>query len=94
LRKLVLNVRIAFHPRNLRPGRQRLGNRAVTTFHQDCIHNIKRLMFDAAFAQPLQNGSLGGLTLSQQGIINVAPLFSLGLQVVGLAQVSLVREHD
>ena len=51
-------------------------------------------MLESAFAQPLQNWALRGLALAQQRIIDVAPLFSLRLQVCGLTQVGLIREHD
>ena len=51
-------------------------------------------MFDAAFAQPLQNWCLGGLSLIQQSVIYVAALLCLGLEVIRRAQVGLVREDD
>src|SRR2546430_11310639 len=51
-------------------------------------------MFDAAFAQPLENWFLRGLALVQQGVIHVARLFSLSRQTVRAAQVSLVSEHN
>ena len=49
LRKVIVDKRIAFHSPNFGPSRQSLGNRAIS-LHQDCINNIKGLMFDAAFA--------------------------------------------
>ena len=73
LRKVIVDTRIAFHPRYFRSSRQSLGNLTITV-HQNCINNIKRLMLDAAFAQPLQNWCLGGLSLVQQSVeIRSAP---------------------
>src|SRR5512132_158945 len=93
LREVIVDTRIAFHSRHFGPGRQRLRNFAVT-LHQNCINDVKGLMFDAAFAQPLQNWFLGGLSLVQQSVIYVAPLLCLAREVGGLAQVSLLSEYD
>lgn len=51
-------------------------------------------MLDAAFAQLLQDWFLRSLTLVPQGLIDVAPLFSLSLQIGRAAQVCLVSQHD
>ncbi len=51
-------------------------------------------MLDGAVAQPLQNWSLGRLSLIQQGVIDVTALLGFRLQVGGPAQVGLVSEHN
>ena len=51
-------------------------------------------MFDGAVAQPLQNWPLGRLSLIQQGVIDVTSLLGFRLQVSGLAQISLVSQHN
>src|SRR5881275_465909 len=51
-------------------------------------------MLDGAVAQPLQNWSLGRLSLIQQGVIDVTSLLGFRLQVGGPAQVGLVSEHN
>ena len=51
-------------------------------------------MLDGAVAQPLQNWPLGRLSLIQQGVINVTSLLGFRLQVSGLAQISLVSQHN
>jgi hypothetical protein len=51
-------------------------------------------MSDGAVAQPLQNWPLGRLSLIQQGVIDVTSLLGFRLQVGGLAQISLVSEHN
>src|SRR5207247_10692342 len=51
-------------------------------------------MLDGAVAQPLQNWSLGRLSLIQQGVIDVTALLGFRLQGGGPAQVGLVSEHN
>ena len=51
-------------------------------------------MFDAAIAQPLQNRTLCGLGLVQQSLIHESPLFSLGRETRGRAQVGLIGKHN
>src|SRR5438046_10532716 len=51
-------------------------------------------MLDGAVAQPLQNWSLGRLSLIQQGVIDVTALLGFRLQVGGPAQVGLGSEHN
>ena len=62
LRQMILNVRVAFYPGHLRPGRQCLGNIA-RAFYQNCVHNVEGLMLESAFTQPLQEWALRGQTL-------------------------------
>ena len=62
LGKIILDARIAFDARHVRPGRQRVGDLS-RAFHQDGINDIERLMLDFAFAQPLQDWPLGPLGL-------------------------------
>ena len=54
LRQQVLNVRIAFDSRDIRTCRQRFGDLAAA-LHQDRVHNVKGLMLDVAFTQPLKD---------------------------------------
>src|SRR5437016_9528219 len=51
-------------------------------------------MFDAAFAQPLQNRFLRRLACVQQSVIHVARLFTLSSQTGRAAQISLVSEYN
>jgi hypothetical protein len=51
-------------------------------------------MCDGAIAQPSQDWALHGLALVQQGVIDVAALLSLGLQIGRAAQVSLISKHN
>ena len=51
-------------------------------------------MFDAAFAQPLQNWFLRRLARVQQSVIHVARLFTLSPQTGRAAQISLVSEYN
>src|SRR6266496_4268262 len=51
-------------------------------------------MFNGAVAQPLQNWFLRGLSLAQQGLIDVASLLSFSRQTRRAAQVGLVSEHN
>ena len=39
LRQVIMDTRITFHPRDFRPGRQSLGDFAVS-LHQNCVNNI------------------------------------------------------
>src|SRR5206468_11190786 len=51
-------------------------------------------VIDAASLQPLENWSLRGLGLFQQGLIDEPALFSLGRQIRRAAQVGLVSQLD
>src|SRR6266513_1233621 len=51
-------------------------------------------MFDCAFAQPLQNWFLRGLSLAPQGLIDEASRLSLARQTGRAAQICLVSEHN
>src|SRR5438552_16464170 len=51
-------------------------------------------MLDGAVAQPLQNWFLSGLGIAQQGLIDEAPLLSLGRQIGRAAQIRLVSQHN
>jgi hypothetical protein len=93
LRKLVVDFRIAFNPRYVRPRRQRFGH-LQSSLHQNRINNIKGLMFDAAFAQPLQNRILCCLGFVLKSLVYEPPLFSLGREIRGRAEVGLVGKHD
>src|SRR5206468_967951 len=90
---MIIDARIALDARHVWPGRQRIGDLS-STFHQDRINDMERLMFDVAFAQPLQDWPLCSLRFFQQGLINEAALFGLGRQVGGGAQVGPVGEHN
>ena len=75
-----MDVRIAFYPRHVRPGRQRFGD-LPGSLHQNRINDIEGLMLDAAIAQPLQDRTLCCLGLVQQSLIYESALFSLGRQI-------------
>src|SRR5439155_9213472 len=93
LRKVIVNKRIACNTCHVRTSRQCIGDLS-SAFHQDGINDIERLMFDVAFAQPLQDWLLPALSLLQQGLINKAGFFALSWQIGCRAQVGLVCEHD
>src|SRR5262245_41398196 len=78
LRKIILDARIAFYSRYVRSGRQ-LRSDLSSTFHQNGINNIERLMLDVAFAQPFSDWALGAPGLVQQRVINVTAFVFLGL---------------
>ena len=58
------------------------------------INYIKRAMLEPAIAQPLQNRTLCCLGLVLQSLVYESPLFSLGRETRGRAQVGLVRKHN
>jgi hypothetical protein len=93
LREIIVNVRIAFDPRDVRASRQCVGN-LTCAFHQDGVNDIERLVLDVAVAQPLQDWLLCAPGLLQQGLIHEAALLHLSWQIGGRAQVGLVSEHD
>jgi hypothetical protein len=64
LRKVVLNMRIACDAGHVRAGRQYFGELAIA-FHQNRVHDIKRLMLDVAVAQPSQEWLLSALGFLQ-----------------------------
>ena len=61
-RKIIVNDRVAFYPRHIRPAANASAICRVA-FHQNCINNVEGLMLNAAFAQPLQDRPLRGLRL-------------------------------
>src|SRR6267143_2485198 len=61
----ILDLRIAFYPRNVRTASQGLGDLAGA-LHQDRIHDVERTMLDAMFAQPSEDRSLCCLALVPQ----------------------------
>ena len=93
LREIVVNHGIPLDTRHLRPSSQRVGD-LPSTFHQNSVDDIKRLIFDVALAQPLQDWRLRRLGLFQQGLINEPALFRLGWQTGRAAQIGLICEHN
>ena len=63
LRQVIVDDRIAFHSCHVRTSCQCRGDLAATTLHQNCINDVEGSMFDAVFAQPLQDRSLRSLGL-------------------------------
>src|SRR5256885_8229987 len=51
-------------------------------------------MLEPAFAQPLQDRALGGLTLTPQRIVHIATLFVLCRQSCRSTKIGLLSEHD
>src|SRR5947207_8271117 len=80
--KIIMNQRITFDARHVRPNSKRLGDLAGPSY-QNGINNIERLMFDVTLAQPLQDGCLAGFRLVPQGFKDEAALRSLGCQMSG-----------
>ena len=93
LRKIVVNHRIALDTRHSRPSSQ-LRPRFPSTFHQDSVNDIERLIPYVAVAQPSQDWLLRCLSLLQQGLINEAALFGLGGQTGRTGQIGLIRKYN
>ena len=91
-RKRILNVRIPFYTRHVWPGGQCLSDLA-TAIYQNCINDVERLIFEALFAQPLQNRALGGLALTPKRIVHVGTLLGFCRQSRRTTQVGLVSEN-
>jgi hypothetical protein len=86
-------MRIACDSRHVRASRQCVSDLS-SAFDQDGVNDVKRLMLDAAFTQPLQDWPLCAQGLFQQGLIDEAALFSFSWQISGGTQISLISEHD
>lgn len=93
LRKIIVNHRIALNTRHFRPSSQCIRN-LPSTFHQDSVNDIERLIPYVAVAQPSQDWLLRCLSLLQQGLINEAALFGLGGQIGRTGQIGLIRKYN
>src|ERR1051326_3583776 len=91
-RKRILNLRIPFYTRHVRPGSQCLGVLAAAIY-QNCVNEVESLIFEPSLAQPLLNRALGSLALTPERIVHVDTLFVFCRQRRRSAQVSLVSEH-
>ena len=89
LRKIIVNVGVACHARDVRASSQCFGELPVA-FHQNGVNNIKGAMLDVAVAQPIQDWLLCAQRLLQQGLINEAALLGLSGQSGRTAKVGLI----
>ena len=89
LRKVIVNVGVACHARDVRASSQRVGDFS-SALHQNSVNDIERAMLDVAVAQPLLDRFLCAARLVQKGLINVSALLCLGGQTNRTAKVGLI----